>query len=1053
MQRYLYILCFLLSSLGIQAQIFPIQINTSIRGPYSLNLSDYAQPTYDRISTNIFCADLTKVDYPVKLRLVIRGPGGINISTLPGYEVGPILLDGGTTVPLTGAELSSMFNPDKLNFSGITKNQYLANRALPEGIYQFHFEALDFNVNAVVSNVNIGFASAWLILNDPPIINKPVNEATVQPLNPQNIFFQWTPRHTGSPNAATSVEYDIQLVEVYPFDRNANDAMLSAPPIFETTTSATAYNFGMQDPTLVEGKWYAFRIRARDVNGLDLFKNQGYSEVYKFYYGQPCLAVSGLKTESLSPTSILVSWNEDPSYTEAFVEYRKANTLTWMSQRVLGNSAIMENLDPAATYTFRVKSKCSDILSEYVELVYPNVASATGNANNANGSICAVPNPVNVNATAINSNGGVNVTWNGGTAFNKYILRYRLLNSNDFFMEVETTTPQATLTSIDVNQRYEYQVFYTCTNGTFLSSDFNTFTVLVPVVLNNQTPTGDCFPPMQYSHTEKSTSAMEVYWEKDKETDSYIFYWKTKSSAFWDSVAVNGRSYLLTSLDPSVEYMYKIIPVCKNSGLKGIASNIGRFTIGNVVTTSNACPTPLLNPSRTVSQEEVVVEAEPNIAYSNYFIQIRLADSNDQWMEMNVSTAKKLIGGLTPNTLYEYKIAGLCGSNQSDFSRVDTVRTAPYDLPYACGQTGRGIIISSTTPITSLTDEDPFSAADFNLKVKRLISDNPYNGEATAQVPYLKHSTFDFVMQDVWINEEGQMYRGKVVMKGMTIALLDPALAAKINSFVGKLDEGLSRANMILTMADSIQTALNDVINTANQPIDWAKYEGWTAEQLFAEGKRLVGLAQTLMANGTPQSISEAKKMLMEGIQLIKAAAALGKAGVDLVSDKVNGWLKKLLDKIEDSTTVKQREYLAIQNNLDPQLTESLVSTQEPEPTSPMDLTTDDFIQVKDTSKTVENNEVLTTISSDDRLTDAYSNASSYTQNNVRLTQADKILYYINYYSSQEKASTLVTKMQQDMRSTLNGKTFDDLTDLELQQLLGRIEQYIVDYLKTQPNR
>lgn len=304
------------------AQTFPVQVTTAVRPPYSLRLSDYANPAYDRIQANIYMADLTQINYRALVRLVIKGPGGIEISTKPGAELGPFFLNGGATEVLTGAELNELFKLENLNFSGISLQEYRQNGALPEGLYQFQFEVRDFNNPQVaVSSVNTGFAMAWLVLNDPPIINKPADGTTVKPQPVQNIFFQWTPRHTGSPNAAFTTEYQLELVEIYPAGRNANDAMLTSPPIFETTTFATAYNYGMADPYLLPGKWYGFRVKAQDTEGRDFFKNQGFSQVYKFYYGNPC-PVPTIKAESIGPDQLRLHWMADADHNTFDIRYR-----------------------------------------------------------------------------------------------------------------------------------------------------------------------------------------------------------------------------------------------------------------------------------------------------------------------------------------------------------------------------------------------------------------------------------------------------------------------------------------------------------------------------------------------------------------------------------------------------------------------------------------------------------------------------------------------------------------------------------------------------------
>src|SRR5699024_598589 len=147
------------------------------------------------------------------LRLRIEGEG-IKIETKPGYLPPSLFIHGGVPLRLEGADLGTYFDPNHLNFQGITRQQFQKMGKLPEGIYRFCFEVLEYNRGMKISNS--ACVVAWVILNDPPIINLPENNVKLRAQVPQNIVFQWTPRHTGSPNAAFSTAYEFRMVEVWP---------------------------------------------------------------------------------------------------------------------------------------------------------------------------------------------------------------------------------------------------------------------------------------------------------------------------------------------------------------------------------------------------------------------------------------------------------------------------------------------------------------------------------------------------------------------------------------------------------------------------------------------------------------------------------------------------------------------------------------------------------------------------------------------------------------------------------------------------------------------
>ncbi|MGB3468245.1 MAG: hypothetical protein WBA74_23365, partial [Cyclobacteriaceae bacterium] len=302
---FLMLFLSLILSSGLQAQRFPVRATTIITPPYSIYLSDYTAPESSSLQLILQLRDFEELEYRARLRLTIEGQG-ITIRTKNNYRPAPLIIRGGGAENLDGYDLRNYFNPDNMDFSGISRAEFLQSGTLPEGFYTFTFEVLDYDRGVVVSNPAI--ANAWLVLNDPPLINLPFNGDKVLASEPQNIFFSWTPRHTASPNSAFSTEYEFTLVELWPANRNPNDAILASNPIYRTVVNTTSLNYGIAEPLLIPGRQYAFRLRAYDTNGRDLFKNTGYSEVFVFQFGDKCLAPAETEVSTLEPNRARVAW-------------------------------------------------------------------------------------------------------------------------------------------------------------------------------------------------------------------------------------------------------------------------------------------------------------------------------------------------------------------------------------------------------------------------------------------------------------------------------------------------------------------------------------------------------------------------------------------------------------------------------------------------------------------------------------------------------------------------------------------------------------------------
>ncbi|HEY9008784.1 MAG TPA: fibronectin type III domain-containing protein, partial [Ohtaekwangia sp.] len=359
-------------ALQVHAQSYPVQINIGLTPPYSAFLTDYTQPGAQKFTATFLLRDLNVTDYRGKLRLTIEGVG-ITIRTKANYiPLRPITLYGGESLTLFGEDLEEYFDPNNLDFAGITKNQYEKGAKLPEGVYRFTLEVLDYHRGSLVSNK--GTAVAWVILNDPPILNSPKNNGKLTIIDPQNAVFNWTPRQTGSPNSAFTAEYIFRLVEIWPANRNPYDAFLSQQPLYETTTSFTQVVYGPAEPALIPGRKYAWQVQAKDTEGRDLFKNQGKSEVYTFQFGDAMGVPQNFRRDAGSNSSVLnLRWEPAPDgaipeqYRVRYrqkgdtrgVWYENATPQLWMS---------VPDLNRDTEYEMQVRAEAGLQYSDYTQV-------------------------------------------------------------------------------------------------------------------------------------------------------------------------------------------------------------------------------------------------------------------------------------------------------------------------------------------------------------------------------------------------------------------------------------------------------------------------------------------------------------------------------------------------------------------------------------------------------------------------------------------------------------------------------------------------------------
>lgn len=364
--RYFLCTLVLLLPFSIQAQVWPTQVNTIIIPPYSPYTSDYVN-TPGKMIVNLLLRDVSASNVKVKMRISIEGQGtGVKLTTNPNAVIPPLTLDGGVSLRLTDADLAPYFRAENLVFNGMSASEYSGTGGkLPEDLYRICFEVYEYNTGSKLS-VSNGCANAWILLNDPPLLNLPTNAVKVSVTNPSIVTFSWTPRHKGSPNAAFSTEYLFQLVELMPgFDANPTAAFLSSVPIYETTTSNTQLVYGMMGELPLEaGRSYAWRVKAKSMvaaQEMDLFKNQGFSEIWYFTYSGDCATPKDIKAKATGTSRIEISWSASgTNQAEYIVSYRKSGVANavWFDEKTTATSLTVFDLSAATTYDYKVRASC-----------------------------------------------------------------------------------------------------------------------------------------------------------------------------------------------------------------------------------------------------------------------------------------------------------------------------------------------------------------------------------------------------------------------------------------------------------------------------------------------------------------------------------------------------------------------------------------------------------------------------------------------------------------------------------------------------------------------
>ena len=292
----------------IQGQPFPVTITIAVSPPYPPKVNEYtSQP--NKIMTTIMNTSSTVQN--VYILGMFSGDNGIKVFTDPAYKMPePLTLQPGIPYQMNRQNIGDVFDANHLVFQNITKNEILYGSGLPEGDYTICLQAFDYQTGQAVSATEPQGCSNTFTVSDiePPIILQPTCGQELSSSTPQDVNFVWT-RPPGSP---FNVQFNFKIIEVLPYDRNINDAINSAthPVFFEKTTDLSSYMLGPTDPTLIDGKQYAFLVTASDPANIVTFRNKGMSEVCSFSYGvtrKPSGGGGPIRTLLTGPYSVTVT--------------------------------------------------------------------------------------------------------------------------------------------------------------------------------------------------------------------------------------------------------------------------------------------------------------------------------------------------------------------------------------------------------------------------------------------------------------------------------------------------------------------------------------------------------------------------------------------------------------------------------------------------------------------------------------------------------------------------------------------------------------------------
>ncbi len=638
-------------------QYYPVQVRSFIQSP-SVYVEDYYNP--DNFRVQVTLTDLMMPSLDVLLKVTIQSPSGGQFVSGQGIR---LTLTGGLTYTLIAEDLKELLS--SRNLSGLPSS-------LQEGTYVFNFSVFDAATMFPVSNPQTDFASAIVLLNDPPLLTSPANGEVLDPeLSGQNYMFSWTPR-SFSLNPQEQVKYRLVIARI-PAGRNPYDAFLTNAFVINQPFEDIAFNSFFYSPDflpLQPGATYAWQITAYEERLISnvpekvsmRFRNQGRSDVFTFTVKEHCPALF-LRSPELrqhpqtGANSILLGWNYDPAHNLYEIRYRPAGSnQTWTVQQQSGTELFLgaDQLVRGKTYEYTVACLCNT----WQEPV-------AGGTFQLPGGECEAPYPILVSSNDAN---GITLSWEPVAAAGSYKVTYTDLLSGQSSQADDLQEPAITLPPLTAGGytiRIDAVCGSTAAQGEELRLDYDEKHIA-----------GGCPLPRPFTFLAHRPEAGTVHhearlsWPSLSIHESWqLTYWH-KDSVDYPHTATAGSPELLVSYIADNEfYHYRLQYTCK--GGKTVTTPNGGFRVDAVdglttVTPGTAdCFPPAVHSAEARSESSARIDWQGVKGAEEYVVAYQPADGSGQEKIFITSAANARLTGLTLGIVYQYEIRCRCGGQYS----------------------------------------------------------------------------------------------------------------------------------------------------------------------------------------------------------------------------------------------------------------------------------------------------------------------------------------------------------------------------------------------------
>ena len=305
----------------------------------------------------------------------------------------------------------------------------------------------------------------------------------------------------------------------------------------QNTTLTRKSNIGSPSTTYSIAEWDTHTSNTFTFLGSHIFDSSTSNEV--------CDIPTLLAADNITSTSADLNWsvvNEANSYN---LRYKISSHTVWTDETSNSNSFALIELDGGTEYEFQVKSVCAVETSNY------STSSKLTTLVEGCGSATAL------SVSEITTNSAI-LNWTGVSESIDYNIRYKL-ESSSTWIEATSTATSLSLSGLDTDAAYEFQVQTVCSLGL---GSYSTS-------INFMTIGQSCDLAQNLNATNITSDVAELSWQGSTGATGYSIRYKKSSTTAWINESVTAPqtstvSLVLSDLSANSEYEFQVQTICEN---------------------------------------------------------------------------------------------------------------------------------------------------------------------------------------------------------------------------------------------------------------------------------------------------------------------------------------------------------------------------------------------------------------------------------------------------------------------------------------------------------